>query len=94
MTIVITIYIVIVITIVIVVTIVIIIVITITIAIIITRPKPAYGLQGLAGGIVGPEYSSSWYILGSRFAPPALSLDFFNSYMRTNSFFEVGCHYI
>ena len=64
MTIVITIYIVIVIIIVIVVTIVIIIVITITIAIIITRPKPAYGLQGLAGGIVGPEYSSSEYILG------------------------------
>ena len=66
MTIVITIYIVIVITIyiVIVVTIVIIIVITITIAIIITRPKPAYGLQGLAGGIVGPECSSSEYILG------------------------------
>ena len=66
MTIVITIYIVIVITIhiVIVVTIVIIIVITITIAIIITRPKPAYGLQGLAGGIVGSGNSSSEYILG------------------------------
>ena len=64
MAIVITIYIVIVITIVIVVTIVIIIVITITIAIIITRPKPAYGLQGLAGRIVGPGNSSSEYILG------------------------------
>ena len=31
---------------------------------IITRPKPAYGLQGRAGGIVGPWYSSSGYILG------------------------------
>ena len=28
-----------------------------------TRPMPAYGRQGLAGGIMGPGYSSSEYIL-------------------------------
>ena len=34
------------------------------IIIIITRPKPAYGRQGLAGRIVGPRYRSSGYLLG------------------------------
>ena len=38
------------------------IIITITI-IIITRQKAAYGQQGQAGGIVGPRYRSSRYIL-------------------------------
>ena len=31
---------------------------------ILTRPKPSYGRQGLAGGILGPGYFSSGYILG------------------------------
>ena len=35
----------------------------IIIIIIITNPKPAYGRQGLAGGIVEPGYSSNSYIL-------------------------------
>ena len=34
-----------------------------SIIIIITRQKPAYGRQGQAGGIVGPRYRSSRYIL-------------------------------
>ena len=38
--------------------------VTIIIIIIITNPKPVYVQQGLAGGILGPGYSSSGYILG------------------------------
>ena len=38
----------------------------IIINIITTRPMPAYGRQGLAGEILGPECSSSGYILGAQ----------------------------
>ena len=43
--------------------------------IIITRPKPAYGRQGLAGpwGQDTDEASSFWVFLTSHFAPAALS---------------------
>ena len=56
----------------------IVIVITITIiiiVIIITRPKPAYGRQGLAGswGQDTDEVSTFWVFLTSHFAPLALS---------------------
>ena len=50
----------------------------ITVIIIITWPKPRYVRQGLAGGIVGPRYSSLKQVhfgpfSTSRFSPLALS---------------------
>ena len=51
--------------------------IIITIIIIITRPKPAYGRQGLAGswGQDTDEVSTFLVFLTSHFAPAALSSD-------------------
>ena len=53
------------------------IMIIIIIAIIITRPKPAYGRQGLAGpwGQDTDEVSTFLVFLTSHFAPAALSSD-------------------
>ena len=47
------------------------------ITIIITRPKPAYGRQGLAGswGLDADEVSTFLVFLTSHFAPAALSSD-------------------
>ena len=52
----------------------------ITIIIIITRPKPAYGRQGLAGswGQDTDEVSTFLVFLTSHFAPAALSSDLTN----------------
>ena len=57
-----------------------IIMITIIIIIIITRPKPAYGRQGLAGswGQDTDEVSTFLVFLTSHFAPAALSSDLTN----------------
>merc|ERR1711874_909669 len=54
--------------------------ITLTIIIIITRPKPAYGRQGLAGlwGQDTDEVSTFLVFLTSHFAPAALSSDLTN----------------
>ena len=54
--------------------------IIIIIIIIITRPKPAYGRQGLAGswGQYTDEVSTFLAFLTSHFAPAALSSDFTN----------------
>ena len=53
---------------------------TIIIIIIITRPKPAYGRQGLAGswGQDTDEVSTFLVFLTSHFAPAALSSDLTN----------------
>ena len=55
-------------------------IIIITIIIIITRPKPAYGRQGLAGswGQDTDEVSTFLVFLTSHFAPAALSSDLTN----------------
>ena len=54
--------------------------ITTIIIIIVTRPKPAYGRQGLAGswGQDTDEMSTFLVFLTSHFAPAALSLDLTN----------------
>ena len=51
------------------------IILIITVIIIITRPKPAYGRQGLAGswGQDTDKVSTFWVFLTSHFAPAALS---------------------
>ena len=58
----------------------IIVIIIIIIIIIITRPKPAYGRQGLAGlwGQDTDEVSTFLVFLMSHFAPAALSSDLTN----------------
>ena len=60
--------------------IVIVISINITIIIVITRPKPAYGRQGLAGSWGQDTYEVSTFLvfLTSHFAPAALSSDLTN----------------
>ena len=56
------------------------IIVVITIVIINTRPKPAYGRQGLAGpwGQDTDEVSTFLVFLTSHFAPAALSSDLNN----------------
>ena len=56
------------------------VIIVIVIVIIVTRPKPAYGRQGLAGswGQDTDEVSTFLVFLMSHFAPAALSSDLTN----------------
>ena len=57
-----------------------IIIFLLVVIIIITRPKPAYGRQGLAGSLGQDtvEVSTLWVFLTSHFAPVALSSDLTN----------------